>query len=57
MYTFDDMILSFLSGCCVGILYQFIQMLPAISNEKSFVSTKNSIEPPKKPIFPKNTIR
>ncbi|MCK9320077.1 hypothetical protein [Methanoculleus sp.] len=44
-------------GFIAGVMYQFFQMLPDISSNKSFVSTKNEIDPPKKPVFPANTIR
>lgn len=56
MYDIMDIVLSIGFGFIVGVIYQFIQMVPDISSNKSFVSTKNEIDPPKKPVFPPNTI-
>lgn len=57
MYDIIDIVLAMGIGFIAGVIYQFIQMVPDIPANKSFVSTKNEIDPPKKPVFPANTIR
>lgn len=57
MYDIMDIVLVMGIGFIAGVIYQFIQMVPDIPTNKSFVSTKNEIDPPKKPVFPANTIR
>jgi len=57
MYDITDMIMALGIGFIAGVMYQFFQMIPDIPANKSFVSTKNEIEPPKKPVFPPNTSR
>jgi hypothetical protein len=57
MYDIMDIVLAMGIGFIAGVIYKFIQMVPDIPANKSFVSTKNEIDPPKKPVFPANTIR
>jgi hypothetical protein len=56
MYDIMDIVLAMGIGFIAGVIYQFIQMVPDIPANKSFVSTKNEIDPPNKPVFPPNTI-
>ena len=52
MFDIYDILMAAGLGFIFGVIYQFIQMIPDVSNKRSFVSTKNDIAPQSTHVFP-----